>query len=146
MTGAHPQGRRVASLQDGSFTLEAVVLAPVLVLFALLMIMLGRYVQARAEVIGAARAAAQVAAVQPSAAEARQAALGAATGDVRSHLSSCSAVQVGVTTSSFRPGGVVSVKVECQVSFSSLGAPGMPGSALIHAAVAAPVDPYQSVP
>jgi len=146
MTGSHRRKDRIASCQAGSFTLEAVVLAPVLVVFALLMIMLGRYVQARAEVLGAARAAAQVAAVQQSAAGARQAALDAATGNVRSHLSSCSAVQVGVTTSSFRPGGVVSVKVGCRVSFSSLGAPGMPGTALIHAAVTAPVDPYQSVP
>ena len=64
--------------EQGIAAVEAVVLTSVVMIFVLLAVAFGRYESTRAQVIGAARAAAEAAAVLPSANQASSAASAAA--------------------------------------------------------------------
>ena len=129
----------------GSLSVELVVLTPVLIFFVLVVLSMGRYELAREQVLGAARAAAQSAALSPSASQAQAAALGAAAPIVRNDLRSCTALQVVTDTSDFVPGGSVRVTVSCRVDYADLLVPGVPGGHAVQAEVTAPIDPYRSV-
>jgi Flp pilus assembly protein TadG len=128
----------------GSLSVELVVLTPVLALFLLLSLALGRYALAREQVVGGARAAADAAAVASSALLAQQAAVAAATPVLQSNHS-CTDPNVTVDTASFAPGAVVRVSVSCRVDFSDLLVPGFPGSTTIDAVQAAVVDPFRTI-
>jgi Flp pilus assembly protein TadG len=128
----------------GSLSIELVVLTPVLALFLLLALALGRYALAREEVVGGARAAADAAAVAGSALLAQQAAIAAATPVLLSNHS-CTDPTVTVATASFAPGAIVRVSVRCRVEFSDLLVPGFPGSTTIDAVQAAVVDPFRTI-
>jgi Flp pilus assembly protein TadG len=126
-------------------TVEAVLLTPVLVVFLLMALGFGRYEQVRQEVVSAARAGAQAAAVMPTATEAASAASAAAVPSVFGQQRSCVHVGVVTDTSDFTPGGDVRVRVSCKVDLSDLLVPGMPASATVTAEVAAPIDPYREL-
>jgi Flp pilus assembly protein TadG len=129
--------------ETGSATVEAVVLVPVLMLFVLLAIAFGRYQTAREEVIGAARAGAEAAAIMPSAQSAKTAANEAALPALST--SPCHRVVVATDTSDFMPGGEVTVTVSCTVELSDIGAPGLPGQSTVTISQVAPIDPYRVV-
>jgi Flp pilus assembly protein TadG len=131
--------------EPGSMTVELVVLTPVLVLFALLGVAFGRYELAREAVIGAARAAAEAASVVASPSQAEPAASSAAAPGVEGLGHACTALTVETDVSDFVPGGSVRVTVSCQVSFSDLLVPGVPGSTVVRVVQTAPIDPYRSV-
>jgi Flp pilus assembly protein TadG len=131
--------------ETGSATVEAVVLVPVLMLFVLLAIAFGRYQSAREEVIGAARAGAEAAAIMPSAQSAKTAANEAALPALSGMTSPCHRVVVATDTSDFMPGGEVTVTVSCTVELSDIGAPGLPGQSTVTISQAAPIDPYRAV-
>jgi Flp pilus assembly protein TadG len=137
-----PVSRRV---QGGSLTVELVVLAPVIVMFALLALALGRFELAREQVVGAARAAAEAASVVPSAADAQSAALTSATPAVANQVHSCTHLNVMAETENFFPGGYVQVVVACQIDFSDLLVPGLPGHVEVQAVMKAPIDSFRSV-
>jgi Flp pilus assembly protein TadG len=145
MTGAIVQSSS-SRKEEGSFTVELVVLTPLLILFALMAIALGRYELAREQVIGAARAAAEAASVMPSGYQAALAADSAAVSGVRGSVGACHGLQVATDTSAFAPDGRVKVTITCRVDFSDLLVPGLPGSRVVKAVETAPIDPYQSVP
>ncbi len=125
-------------------TAELVVLAPVLIVFVLLLISLGRYESARQQVNGAARAGADAAAVVASPAGAQAAALAAAE-PVVAAKHSCAQLGVTADVGSYVPGGFVRVTVTCRVDFSDLAVPGLPGGVSVTAVQTAPIDPYRSV-
>jgi Flp pilus assembly protein TadG len=131
--------------QAGSFTVELVILTPVVMVFVLLALALGRFEMAREQVVGAARAAAEAAAVVPSAAQAQPAALAAALPIVANQAHACAQLNVSTDTSDFVPSGSVRVVVTCQISFADLLVPGMPGHAEVQAEETAPIDPFRSV-
>jgi Flp pilus assembly protein TadG len=131
--------------QGGSFTIELVVVTPVVVLFILLALSLGRYELAREQVIGAARAAAEAASVVASPGDAQTAAFDAAAPVVADQAHSCQQLRVSADTSHFTPGGSVRVVVTCQIDFSDLLIPGVPGRASVEATEVAPIDPFRSV-
>jgi Flp pilus assembly protein TadG len=131
--------------QKGSLAIELVVLTPVIVLFALVALALGRFELAREEVVSAARAAAEAASVVSSPSEAQQAAFAAASPVVASQVHSCAQLNVVADTGNFVPGGFVRVVVSCQISFTDLLVPGMPGHATVSASVSAPIDSFRSV-
>jgi Flp pilus assembly protein TadG len=131
--------------ETGSATVEAVVLVPVLMLFVLLAIAFGRYQTTREEVIGAARAGAEAAAIMPSAQSATTAAKQAALPALSGMTSPCRRVVVATDTSDFVPGGEVTVTVSCTVELSDIGAPGLPGQSTVTISQAAPIDPYRAV-
>jgi hypothetical protein len=139
-----PLGRD-ANGQVGSLTVELVLLTPVLIIFVLLAVALGRYELAREQLIGAARAAAEAASVAPSASEASSAASSAADPELEPFGHTCRDLQVITDTNHFFPGGSVEVTVICSVDFSDLLIPGLPGSSVVRVTEIAPIDPFRSV-
>jgi Flp pilus assembly protein TadG len=131
--------------QKGSLAVELVVLTPVIILFALMALALGRFELAREEVISAAQAAAEAASVVSSPSEAQQAAVAAASPVVANQVHSCTQLSVVADTDDFVPGGFVRVVVSCQISFTDLLVPGMPGHATVAGSVSAPIDSFRSV-
>lgn len=130
---------------QGSMAVELVVLAPVLVLFALVALGLGRYELARERVVGATTAAAQAAAVALSATTAAGAAQAAVAPELTSGTHTCSDLQVTTDVSGFQTAGIVRVTVSCRVTFADLAIPGFPGSVIVRQTSAAPIDPYRVV-
>lgn len=133
------------SAEAGSLTVEAVVLVPVVVLFALVSLALGRVEMAKEQVVAAARAGVEAASVMPDPASAGAAASAAAVPAVFGRAHSCAKLSVSTHTSDFVPGGAVSVTVSCRVSLADLLLPGLPGSTVITASESAPIDPYRVV-
>ena len=141
MRGAN---NRVAR-EQGSMTAELAILAPVVALFALVALGLGRYESARQEVADAARAAAQAASVVASAQQAEGAATASAVDEVANQSRMCANPVITAYTANFAPGGEVRVSVTCTVDLSDLLVPGMPGSVSVTSTQVAPIDPYRSV-
>jgi Flp pilus assembly protein TadG len=129
----------------GSIAVELVVLTPVLFVLALMTVAFGRVSEARQQVVEAARAGAQAAAVLPDAPSAQAGAAQLAVLDLFSRTHTCSASAVAVDVTRFTPGGSVTVQVTCNVNLSDLSVPGVPGSTTLRASATAPIDPYRSV-
>jgi Flp pilus assembly protein TadG len=113
--------------------------------FVLLAVAFGRYEATRLQVIGAARAAAEAAAVVPSEYQAPSAASAAASPELIGYGASCESSHVTTDTRNFVPGGDVSVTVTCTVELSDLGVPGLPGVTTVVITQVAPIDPYRAV-
>jgi Flp pilus assembly protein TadG len=102
--------------ERGSMSVEAVLLAPVLLLFLLLLVGAGRIVEAHGEVNGAARDAARAASVERTLGRARTAAETAARDVLRD---SCQGgARVSLAGSEWREGGSVRVEVSCTLDLS----------------------------
>jgi Flp pilus assembly protein TadG len=129
----------------GSLTVELVVLTPVLLLVTLAVVTFGRVAEARQQVIEAARAGAEAAAVQPDPAAARTASEEDAAVGTSGHARTCADRQVLTDASHFYPGGFVTVTVVCQVPLADVAVPGMPGATTVQASSTAPIDPYRAV-
>jgi len=142
VSGLRRRRLRRAEGEHGSFTVEMVVLAPVLSLFMLIALAFGRYALAREQVVGGARAAADAVAVADSEGQTQQDALTAAMPVLQS-THSCTNPNVTVDSGSFAPGATVRVSVSCQVKWSDL-APGLPGSTTVRAVESAVIDPYRA--
>jgi Flp pilus assembly protein TadG len=130
---------------DGSLTVELVVLTPVVFLFALMVLVFGRVADAHQQVAEAARAGAQAAAVAPSAGQAGGLAESDADAGLIDRNDLCTSAQVTTDTQAFVPGGSVRVTVVCRVNLSDLSVPGIPGSTSVQATAVAPIDPYRAV-
>jgi Flp pilus assembly protein TadG len=129
---------------SGSAALELAILTPVLLVVLLFVVALGRISSARQTVDGVAGAAARAATLAPSPQAAVAAARMEADASLASAGISCSSTKVSVDVADFVPGGVVSVRVSCQVSLSS-AVPGLPGSTTLSATGASVVDRYRSL-
>ena len=92
--------------------LALVLIAPAVIGLALLVVMLGRSVDSRAQAQSAAEAAAQAAALERSPGAAGTAARRVAQAMLVDH-DSCSTPSVHVDTTAFRPGGEVRVSIQC---------------------------------
>jgi Flp pilus assembly protein TadG len=131
--------------QDGSLTVELVVMTPVLFLLVLCVLAFGRISEARQEVVEAARAGAESAAVQPNSSSAQWGAALTASVGVSDGVDPCRNAQVVTDVTHFYPGGYVSVTVDCHVDLSDLPIPGFPSGTVVRATSIAPIDPYRSV-
>lgn len=132
--------------ESGSAALEMVIMAPVMIMFLLFIVGLGRMSQARQEVNSAAYEAARAASLQrntgASAADGREAAL-RTLGD---RGMSCTSLNVGVDVSSYRPDGRVTATVTCVASLGDLALSGLPGSKTFRATAVVPIEQYRSGP
>jgi Flp pilus assembly protein TadG len=111
--------RRLFGERGSSDALGLALLAPAAIGLALVVVFLGRGVDARATVQSAAESAAQAAAQERSV----PAAVAAAEEVGRAMLvdpTSCASPSVSVDVSSFRPGGQVAVTVSCAVASDGL--------------------------
>src|SRR5262245_60500087 len=101
----------------GSMTVEAVMLAPVFLLFLMFLVGAGRVVEAQGEVNGAARDAARAASVQRTLSGAEAAARDAA----QAALGEQCPPQVSMSGTEWREGGVVRATVTCELDLDFLG-------------------------
>jgi Flp pilus assembly protein TadG len=130
---------------DGSLTVELVVLTPVLFLLALTVLIFGRVSESHQQVVNAATAGAEAASVLPDPTSAQAGAAIDAAVDVAGQRDTCLHSQVTTDVSHFVPGGFVTVTVQCQVGLADVSVPGVPGSVTVRASAVAPIDPYRSV-
>lgn len=130
----------------GSLTLEAVIVAPVLLMFLALIIAAGRIMIAGGSIEAAARDAARQASIARDPATARSNAMSSAQAALQQEGLRCKP-QVSVDTSGFaRPIGTqasVLVQVRCTVALSDLVVVGMPGSHTLSASFRSPIDPFR---
>jgi Flp pilus assembly protein TadG len=126
-------------------TLELVILAPILAVFALVMIGVGRYELARQQVIGATMAAAEAASVTTSG-QVQSSAYDAAESGVQYGSHTCAELNVATSVTAPQVGqqGYVTVTVSCRVVLSDLVIPGTPGSVVVRSVEVAPIDPYRA--
>ena len=99
-------------------SVEAVLLAPVFLLFLMFLAGAGRFVEAQGEVNGAARDAARAASVQRTLGDAEEAA-GAVVTDVLAKQ--CAGAEVSLGGSKWEEGGHVQAEVTCEVNLEFLG-------------------------
>lgn len=143
-TGArrHRPGR-----ERGSATAELVLVTPLLILFVLFIVGLGRLAHARAMVNDAAAQAARAASLAylspgQAAATAQQTAAAA----LASAGLACASQSTSVDTGSDRPGGSITVTLTCQVNLASVTAAGFPGTETLRATFTSPIDTYVPEP
>lgn len=124
---------------EGAMAVEVVLLVPVLLLVVLLIVAMGRYVSAEGDTAAAARDAVRAATLARDPAGALAAARSTATAALPAGLVCAPANLEG----QFVPGGTVTVRLDCQVSWDQLGLIGLTGSAAVHGSASAPVDVYR---
>lgn len=134
-----------ARSEAGSAAVELTLLAPLLVLFLLLVVALGRMATARADVDGAAHDAARAASVARDPARAEQSSRQAAAATLADRGVTCRRLDVVVDISAFRPGGWVAADVTCSVDLADLSLLRLPGTKAVHARFVEPVDTLTAV-
>ncbi|MEU8348886.1 MULTISPECIES: TadE/TadG family type IV pilus assembly protein [Streptomyces] len=124
---------------SGISTIEVVILAPVMILFILVLVAFGQLVDGRGAVDGAARDAARAGSIQHDSGVAMSEARAAAEADLEG-------VCIGGTvqirrTSGFEPGGFFTVEVSCEVR--GLGMLGLNVTSTLTGTASSPIDPYR---
>jgi len=128
--------------ERGGMSLELVLLAPVFVMFLMLLAAAGRVVDARSQIEGAARDAARAASIARSAGDAEAYAARAAARSLADHHWCRGGPRVFADTAQWGPGGRVTVTVTCTVDLGDLALVGLPGSRTFTGDAVAPIDTY----
>jgi Flp pilus assembly protein TadG len=140
---ARPHASRPQSRERGSAAAELVLVTPLLILFLLFAVAVGRLVQGRLDVDSAAqqaaRAASEARTPQAAGAQAQQVAQAALAGQ----SVSCDPAVITPDLGDFVPGGEVTVTVTCTVRLSDLSLLHVPGSETITATFTSPVETYR---
>ncbi len=131
----------------GSAVVEIVLLAPVLLLFVLMVIFGGRWAIAQQAVQSAASEAARAASLARAPADAAGNATSAATTSLSNQKVRCAPLGATVDTSGFAAlvgtDATVSATVTCVVDMSDISAPGIPGSRTLTSTATSPLDTYR---
>jgi Flp pilus assembly protein TadG len=122
---------------------ELVVLAPLLLAFAMLAVVAGRMTTARMDVAQAARQAARAASLERDPAAAERAARRTATEALAGQRVTCARLDLTVDIGRLRPGGSVTVRVACTQTLSDLTGLALPATAETSASFTSPVDTYR---
>jgi Flp pilus assembly protein TadG len=134
---------RRATADRGTLALELAIMTPVLVAFMMLMVGVGRIVNAQSQVDSAARDAVRDASVARSEGEAQSRAAIAAQASLNNHTWCQSGPSVQTDTSAWAPGGRVSVTVTCDADLGGLSLIGLPGSKQMTGRATAPLDTFR---
>lgn len=127
--------------ENGQGLIELVVFAvPVLLFFLILIVYSFRLPDAGSRVSDAAEGAARAASTAHDGASADRAAHAAAQATLADRGASCAQMQVVTDLSQYRPGGLVTVTVTCQVDQSDLGLIHVGGTRAVSASFSSPVD------
>ena len=133
--------------EQGSAVIEAVIILPAFMLFALLIIFGGRLAIARQAVEASAAEAARAASISRTQEQAKTAAETAAAASLANQHVRCASHQVSVDATGFAsPVGTpanVTATVTCVVDLSDLALPGVPGTKMISATMSSPIDTYR---
>jgi hypothetical protein len=122
-----------------------ILVVPLMVLLALFVAVCARGASAAIDVHAAASDAARAASLARTPGAAQAAAQATAASSLASGRLTCAGLQVGVDTSQFHRGGTVRVTIACAVALSDLGVPGLPGSRVVSASAASPLDVYSDI-
>ena len=144
----HAVSRQLSALirdERGSGEVIAIiVMAPVVLAFAVLVLFLGRQVDSRGSVRSAAEAGAQAAARQRDSVSADSAARRAIGDMLAASPSTCAGgPTVTVDLAQFQPGGIVTVTVTCSIDRSDLGGLAPPARSFVGVGSAV-VDTYRA--
>ncbi len=138
---------RLVRDERGSAAIEAAVGVPAFVLFVGLIIFGGRTATTHQAVETAAADAARAASIERTATIAKDRATTAATASLSNQGIDCLDVDVTVDTSQFSrtvgEAATVTATVRCRLDLSDLSVPGVPGSRLITATIASPIDTWR---
>ncbi|WP_322936907.1 TadE/TadG family type IV pilus assembly protein [Nocardioides bizhenqiangii] len=124
--------------ERGSMAVELVILAPILMMFVMLVVAGGRYVSVEGDIQAAARDAARAASLEDSRGEAEQ----AAWSTYRASLDG-SDCNYAFLSPDYGPDGTVSIRLTCKVPYGDLGLLGLPGHVEIDAESHVRLDPYR---
>lgn len=143
-----PRLHRLTRTADrGSASTELVLLAGLVLMFAVTLVGFGRIALADLTVQTAANSAARDASLARTTAEAQSAALNTANASLDSAGLNCQTITVAINTSNMDAPlgqtGTVEATIECNVNLSDISVPGLPGSKLISVTASSPVDPYR---
>ncbi|MFF9895863.1 TadE/TadG family type IV pilus assembly protein [Streptomyces longispororuber] len=138
--GAVRSWRRTAGTADqGLSTVEVVILAPVMILFILVLVAFGQLVDGRGAIDGAARDAARAGSIQKDQGTAMIEARKAARANLEDVCSG--PVEVRQTSPGFAPDTLYTVEVSCQVR--GLAMLGLDVPTTLKASFSSPLDPYR---
>jgi Flp pilus assembly protein TadG len=121
---------------------EVALVAPALLALLMLVIVAARVTHAQTDVQSAATAAARAASLRSTPAAATDAARDTATANLDDAGITCRSFEVETATSDLRPGGTVSVTVQCIAEFSDIALLAVPGSRAFTAQATEVVDTY----
>ncbi|MFJ3442672.1 TadE/TadG family type IV pilus assembly protein [Streptomyces sp. NPDC086081] len=124
---------------SGLSTVEVVILAPVMILFILVLVAFGQLVEGRGALDGAARDAARAGSIQKNHALAMAEAKKAAEADLADVCSG--PVSVVQTSRGFEPDTIFTVEVSCQVR--GLAMLGLDVPTRLTASFSSPLDPFR---
>lgn len=124
--------------EDGSVSVELVLLTPLLLALAAFLVLAGRLVDQRLQVESAAHQAARAASQQLE-----PVAAAAAAARIADELrEGCVEPSVAVDTSGWRPGGVVTATVICPVPLADLTPLPLPSTLAVRASFTSPIDRF----
>lgn len=129
--------------ERGSLTLELAIMAPVLVAFMMLMVGVGRIVDAQSQVDSAARDAARDASIARGSGEAAARAVDAAQASLGGVGWCLGGPNTQTDTTDWGPGGQVSVTVTCDADLGGLSLIGLPGTKQMTGRATAPLDTFR---
>ncbi|KOX13394.1 TadE family protein [Nocardiopsis sp. NRRL B-16309] len=121
-------------------------LTPMMISFALLMILTGRVVGAGAIADEAAHAAARAASLERSVPAAEAGAHGIAGQSLAASGLTCSDHTLALDHGGLQPGGSVTAVLDCQVGLDDLSGLGVPGSVTIQGSATVAVDTFRGRP
>ena len=127
----------------GSVAVETAVVAPALVVLLLLVVFAGRVAQAEGDVRRAASEGARAASLEQYPEEAERAAMDVVSANLAASGVGCGRLDTTVDTSSFAPGGLVSVTVRCTASMADVALLGVPGERVFEARSVEVIDRYR---
>lgn len=133
------------SSERGAAAVELVLVTPVLVVLMLFAVAGGRLASARAELDAAARDSARAASIARSPATAERAGQEAAGAALADERLTCQRFAVAIDTSDFRPGGMVTAVVTCDVGLADLTGLGVPGTRTLSSRFVEPIDRFRGV-
>lgn len=133
--------------ERGSVALEAVVIAPALLLLIVMVIAGGRLALAKQSVEAAASDAARSASIARTPGEAASAGAKAARASLANEELRCASQSAAVDAAAFAaPVGApaqISATVTCAVNLSDLSVPGIPGTYTATSTMTSPIDTYR---
>ena len=131
--------------EQGSVTVELVLVTPLLILFLLFVVALGRLATSRIDVSGAAAQAARAASIARDPTDATSAAQQTATAALADDHVTCANFAVATDTAGFAAGGTVSVTITCHVDLADLAGLRLPASTAVTGTAVSSIDTYRQV-
>ena len=134
-----------AAPERGAAATELALLTPVFILFLLLVVALGRVVDARLQVDVAAHAAARAASLAATPGQAQQAADAAAAQALSGDGITCTPMNVSADVGAMTPGSTATVTITCTVGLGDVsGLHVLPGHETVTSTFSSVIDTYRS--